>query len=797
MQAKKLNYVMKAKKLNYLGEKGYTIYKSNLSIEEQLDIRNELSVKPYVPKTIMIKVDEFAVYKESQNKFYVPKYFGIENFGIPNEIKIPDGDDINIKFKGDLRDYQKPIVQKFKDSIDINTGCGGGLIDLPCGQGKCHGINTPILMYNGEIKMVQDIKLNELLMGDDSNPRKVLKLATGEEMMYEIIQDYGDSYVVNESHILSLICTNDYKNYKKNNIYDISILEYLKLCEDFYNVLENSNYDFFLSGYKVAIEFPNKECKIDPYIFGCWLISSTNKLEHDIKIPNSYKINSINNRLKLLAGIIDSNAIKTINGYEIVLKNKLLIDDIIYLARTSGLNAELDIINEGSNIYFKVVIYGSNIDKLPLMINSKKYIDNYFSKDSLIYKIKIKKLWIDNYYGFNLDGNHRYLLGDTTVTHNTVLALNIISVVKKKTLIIVHKSFLLNQWIERIIEFLPDARIGQIQGQIIDIEDKDIVIGMLQSLSMKEYPAKIFNSFGFTIVDECHHISSEVFSRSLQTIITKVTLGLSATMQRKDGLTKVFKMFLGEIIYKGERNEDDNVLVKGIEYNVNDEEFNEVKYDFRGNPAYSTMISKLCLYNHRSEFILDVIINELKINPNQQIMILGQYKNILVYLYKAINHRNIASVGYYVGGMKEKDLKETEDKTIVIATYAMAAEGLDIKTLTTLIMVTPKTDITQSVGRILRVKHNQPLIIDIIDTHDLFKRQWLKRKNFYEKKNYNIIYTNNDLYKLDKWNTISKKNKTKNIKLNKNKNDTDNDSDNNDNVNDVKTIGKCLINLSL
>jgi superfamily II DNA or RNA helicase len=97
-------------------------------------------------------------------------------------------------------------------------------------------------------------------------------------------------------------------------------------------------------------------------------------------------------------------------------------------------------------------------------------------------------------------------------------------------------------------------------------------------------------------------------------------------------------------------------------------------------------------------------------------------------LYKAIESRNIASVGYYLGGMKEKDLKESESKKIVIATYAMAAEGLDIKTLTSLIMVTPKTDITQSVGRILRVKHENPLIIDIIDSHDLFKRQWNKKK---------------------------------------------------------------------
>jgi len=106
----------------------------------------------------------------------------------------------------------------------------------------------------------------------------------------------------------------------------------------------------------------------------------------------------------------------------------------------------------------------------------------------------------------------------------TVLSLNIISKLKKKTFIIVHKEFLMNQWIERIEQFLPKARIGKIQGQIIDIDDKDIVIGMLQSLSMKEYPSSLFETFGLTIIDEVHHISSEVFSNSLFKLVTKYML---------------------------------------------------------------------------------------------------------------------------------------------------------------------------------------------------------------------------------------------------------------------------------
>ena len=436
----------------YLGAKGYTIYKECMDTADIKLVKEELNVRAYVP-TSPIQPPIFPVYRESPKKIYIPRYYGIHNYGPPEAIKIPQGTDINIEFNGDLRDYQNNIIDIYMKHTDKVWG-GGGLLEIPCGRGK------------------------------------------------------------------------------------------------------------------------------------------------------------------------------------------------------------------------------------------------------------------------------------------TVIALKIIATLKKKTLVIVHKGFLLNQWIERIEQFLPTAKVGRIQGQILDIEGKDIVIGMLQSLSMKEYPEDLFSQFGLTIVDECHHISSEVFSRSLQKIITFYTLGLSATMQRKDGLSKVFKMFLGDIVYKEKREDEDPVLVKAIEFKSTDADFNEMCYDYRGNPAYSTMISKLCVFSHRSEFILKVIQHELKQKAGQQMMILAHNKNLLTYLYKAIEHRNIATVGYYVGGMKELDLKKSETCQVIIATYSMAAEALDIKTLTTLLLATPKTDIIQAVGRILRVKHERPLVIDIIDTHEVF----------YASNKYKILHTNSNLY---------------------------------------------------
>ena len=347
------------------------------------------------------------------------------------------------------------------------------------------------------------------------------------------------------------------------------------------------------------------------------------------------------------------------------------------------------------------------------------------------------------------------------------MGLNIISKLKTKTLIIVHKEFLLRQWIERIQQFLPTARVGRIQGEILDIKDKDIVIGMLQSLSMKEYPNSIFESFGLTLIDECHHIGAEVFSRSLFKIVTRYMLGLSATMERKDNLSKVFKMFIGPVIYSEKRKGGDDVLVRSINYYHADEEFGEQVLNFKGQVNYSVMIKKICEFNFRSEFILKVLKDLIKENDKQQIIVLAHNKSLLVYLHDAIKHRNISSVGYYVGGMKEKDLKITETKSIIIATYAMAEEGLDIKTLSTLVMATPKTDVRQAVGRILRQKHTKPIIVDIVDQHPIFERQWLKRKRYYKKQNYKIVTTDIEGYKHNNCTTVFENGKIKKTKKSK------------------------------
>jgi superfamily II DNA or RNA helicase len=426
----------------------------------------------------------------------------------------------------------------------------------------------------------------------------------------------------------------------------------------------------------------------------------------------------------------------------------------------------------GTNKEDMYCVYRESIDKLyiPYNYGIEKYgkpeskikegtdIDLSFHGELRTYQISIVHYFIQ--YVLKENGG-RGLLELPCAWGKTSAALYVCSKLNKKTIIVVHADFLLNQWIERINQFLPNARIGRIQGNIIDVEDKDIVLVMLQSLSMKEYPISLFESFGFTIIDEVHHISSKVFSNALFKINTKYMIGLSATMNRNDGTTFVFKYFLGLILNKEqddkileenklkiEIKKNSNVLVKVYPYRVEDDDFNEVITDYRGNIQYSSMIVKLCAYQKRCEFIFSIIENERKLKPLNQIMVLAHNKSLLHSLYEQIQKRQIGSVGYFVGGMKQKELKLSNTKEIILATYSMASEAYDNENLNTVLFATSKPNVIQPVGRILRdLKREQPTILDVVDSHQVFKNHFKKRISYYKKQNFKIIHQSNEIEK--------------------------------------------------
>ena len=323
----------------------------------------------------------------------------------------------------------------------------------------------------------------------------------------------------------------------------------------------------------------------------------------------------------------------------------------------------------------------------------------------------------------------------------SVIAIYIACLLKLKTLFISHKDFLNVQFAERIKMFSPNSKIGKIKQNIIDIEDKDFVVASLQSIAMKDYPNEIFQDFGLVIIDECHHTSAEVFSQALVKTCSPYTLGLSATLNRKDGLRKVFEWFVGKCVIKPTfKTDDNNVLVKTLKFNDNSLEYSQTLTNKFNNKINAVgMLSQICNFKPRIEFISKVILDNM--DKNRKLIILSERKELLKELYELLKN-NIYSIGYYVGGMKQNKLDESATKDIILGTFQLAQEGLDIPSLNMLLFASPISDIEQSVGRILREKPENrihiPLIIDIVDDFSIFRNRFYKRLNFYKKKNYNI-----------------------------------------------------------
>ena len=345
----------------------------------------------------------------------------------------------------------------------------------------------------------------------------------------------------------------------------------------------------------------------------------------------------------------------------------------------------------------------------------------------------------------------------------TVMGLKIAEELKVKTLILVHKEFLMNQWVDRIKEYLPEARVGYIQGKTLDIQRKDIVLAMIQSLSDprkdKDYPANIFESFGLVIADECHHLAARQFCRSLAKYPFKYTLGLSATPDRADGLTRVFKHFLGDIVYKDSEielsTEDiamEHIPNSSVELYIYkmasggsiDAKYNKEEVNYKQKPNIVTMKSNIANCLHRTRFLLSFL--PRLIQEGRTILILSCRRAHITEMEKLINEMVIekgipeCTVGLYVGGMKQEKLDISATKRVIIATYDMAEEAFDCKTLNTLIFGTPHKNIKQAVGRILREEKKKrkfiPLIIDVQDVFSTFNG-WNKiREKYYKTEGY-------------------------------------------------------------
>lgn len=337
----------------------------------------------------------------------------------------------------------------------------------------------------------------------------------------------------------------------------------------------------------------------------------------------------------------------------------------------------------------------------------------------------------------------------------TVISLYLAQKLGLKTLVLVHKSFLQDQWTARASQFTT-AKLGLIRQSVIDIENKDIVIAMIQSVSMKDYDPSIFDGFGLVIVDECHHIASRVFSRALYKTGSLYTLGLSATYKRNDGLTKIIYWYLGKLLYEEERKQDNNVIVRRLNLMLDDPLFTEKTLWVKGKtvPALPRMITNLSRIKRRNQILIDTI-DVLRKNPRRKILILSGRIAHLEMMKSIIDTRiqeDITSgkilageckTAYYIGKLNQDERKEAEETgDILFASYEMAQEGLDIDRLNTIILATPKKSVVQAIGRIMRKILDKtdikPLIVDLTDYLSVFQNQGEVRYKLYSKNDYKI-----------------------------------------------------------
>jgi superfamily II DNA or RNA helicase len=465
--------MIKGSKLSTIG---YILPRVNLSEKQLKKIKKDLHVKP---KSGFLDDEnmKYKVYVKTKKYIIIPRYYGIINFGDPEKNKFKPKKS-KIKFIGTLRDYQHDIVNKCIEHIKMY---GGGMLCVPPGEGKCLGKGTKVMMYDGLIKNVEDINVDDLIMGDNFSKRTVLSICSGTEQLYKVLdEETNEYYIVNESHILSL-------KDKNNIVYDMNILNYLKL--------DDENKDKYF-GYRCPVLFKtNKlsdELSKESYRYAV--------LNLKLVIPTKYKCGSYKTRLLYLVGLTDRFGYINKNNIELIF-NDILENDFKYLCRSLGFKYTNKTVKiRGTDVKFHIV--SGNINEILMYSNEYEIKKDLKYTNSLNYKIKIEKLEIGEYYGFEIDGNHRFMLGDFTITHNTTMALRTSAEFGYDTLIISHKTCLVNQWVDRIKQFTGEDA-GIIRQNTVDVKNKKFVVAMIQSLGKRNYDPDIFKKFGMVIVDEC------------------------------------------------------------------------------------------------------------------------------------------------------------------------------------------------------------------------------------------------------------------------------------------------------
>jgi hypothetical protein len=733
------------------------------------------------------------MYEEALNTFSVPRRFGFTRYrDLPVIDKRSNGNPVNLQFRGQLRPQQEEPVQKLLHALKT-TPWNGAILESPCG---CHAKGTKILMADGTAKAVEDIIVGDRVMGRDG-PRNVLALHRGRAPMARVIPTKGEPFMVNEDHILTAVWSGDDNPRKDGDIWDISVKDWFAASENVrrHLVLFRPEVDRFeveqlplpIPAYHLGMLLGDGSLRTtsitteDPEIVaaceelalkfglevrrgdsngtrcasyylnsGCKHAGS-NKLKNALRglglltvksgdkfVPTRYLTASLADRLALIAGLLDTDGSYASGGFDWISKSPRLAADVVFLCRSVGLAAYVRPCKKrdqhgNGGTYHRVSISG-HCDIIPTRVARKRAAPRRINKDCRRVGFRIERLPEDDYFGFEVDGDHRYLMGDFTWTHNsgkTCMALKVAADLGLTTLVVVHKEFLVDQWKERIQQFLglPASKIGHIQQDMCTFKGKPIAIGMIHSLAEKEYVEDLYPYFGTVIYDEVHRVGAPMFSKSIPKFPAKYRIGVSATPDRKDGLEKVFLWHIGDVI-RGTGGWELKPTVYLIDYTGG------VSQDWATGFGGRTNLGKLVTLitqDVRRNVWLAGEIKKAGLAGRKILVLSDRIEHLEVLRRMLKSHAPSLSSAMYIGGLSGSERERAADADIMFGTAQYAKEGLDIPGLDTLYLTTPHTDVEQMVGRILRTCSTKkaPIVVDVVDNMPLTRAFGNKRVSFY------------------------------------------------------------------
>lgn len=566
-----------------------------------------------------------------------------------------------ISFKGKLREEQRIVM---KETIQLLNQDGSCMMAMYPGGGKCLARGTKVLLFNGEWRKVEELEVGSLLAGDEScyEPQRViLSLCRGREMMYRI--SHASVGGIHYTVNASHILT--LWNCHSLCLQDVPILDFLGWNEEKQRKYEGVYSDFNGRYFNLVQERVQCRSRAKP-------TGEMNKFIYPL-----YDGDRMDREVRRLM----------LCGFRII---------------------------ELRFHYGEILVQ----DDFGLM-------DDLTKRVVINYPLRIEAIGEDDYYGFEIDGNRRFLLWNGIITHNTITSLAISSVVGLRTMILVNKLVLMDQWVQSIQKvFGEHTRL-----QVLTAKNKiqpGCSFYIMNAQNVGKRTSQEFSELriGFVIVDECHLMMTKMFSKSLNYLYPRYLLGLSATPFRPDGFDSLLMLYFG---------------IRKV-----------VRKLFRAHSVYflETEIKMEAAKDARGEIIWNSIIDQQTGNEERNNLILRLCRhfgdrNILI-LSKRISQidvlcEGLSALGEKVTSMKDSDCSFDKEARILIATYQKVGTGFSHEKLDMLILATDAEEyFIQYLGRVFRTPEVEPVVIDLVDNNPILKRHFLTRKKVYQECGGNI-----------------------------------------------------------